>query len=169
VNEDKREILDKLRAEYASWEATLAGLSEAQATRSYVEGVSLKDELAHLWAWQQISRAHVRAAVQGRTPAYPTWPTQIVPGDEGDLDAINAWIQTTYGDQSWARIYADWRAGFQDFLVLIEAVDADALFAPGHYAWLNGFRLVDVLIGSYEHHQEHREELLVRLDADRAS
>ena len=162
-SDNKAEILTKLRDEFAHWEALLPTLSAAQIMTPRAGAMTLKDELAHLWAWQQISRAHVRAASAEQLPVYPTWPVEIVPVDEGDLTMINDWIMLTYRDQPWPRVYADWRAGFADFLAVSEALPHEALFTAGKYIWLGDHRLVDVLLGSYDHHLEHRTDLMAWL------
>ena len=44
-----------------------------------------------------------------------------------------------------------------------EALAEPTLLDASRYAWLNGYSLADVLLGSYDHHQEHLEKLLARL------
>jgi hypothetical protein len=56
-------------------------------------------------------------------------------------------------------VYQDWRAGFQRFLELGAAIPETDLVSVGRYAWLEGYALIAVLQGSYEHHQEHAEYL----------
>lgn len=47
----KDEILAKLRAEFAAWNAIFPTLSEAQVTQSRADAITIKDKIAHLWAW----------------------------------------------------------------------------------------------------------------------
>ena len=49
------------------------------------------------------------------------------------------------------------------FASAVSLAIVSVLLDAGCYAWLNGYALADVLLGSYEHHQEHLEKLLARL------
>ena len=64
---------------------------------------------------------------------------------------------------TWTQIYTQWRTAFSHFLELGAALPEPALLDASRYAWLNGYSLADVLLGSYDHHQEHLEKLLARL------
>ena len=49
------------------WELLLASLSEKQLTDSNLpSNLSVKDVIAHLWAWQQLSVARAEAALHGQ-------------------------------------------------------------------------------------------------------
>ena len=57
----KEHILAALREEFEGWQVLLAGLSEEQITAPRQgEDWSLKDDMMHLWAWQQRSIAAFR-------------------------------------------------------------------------------------------------------------
>ncbi len=158
----KKELLDPLRAEYNRWEELLAGLSEAQIVdRSLPSGLSIKDVIAHLWAWQQISIARMEAALHYKDPVLPRFYGTDDPDAEENRERINAWIHQTCLDKPWPQVHDDWRAGFIYFLKLGEQIPDKDLFDPGKYAWLGGLPLSVVLTGSYEHHHlEHLEPLL---------
>jgi hypothetical protein len=157
---DKQQALTALREEFNRWEARLASLNEAQITAAQLpEHWSIKDVIAHLRAWQQRSIARLEAAQMGRGPAYPKWPEQFDPEAEGQPHDLNAWLYEQTRNQPWSRVYADWRAGFLRFLELAAALPENDLLKVGAYPWLEGYALIDVLQGSYEHHQEHAEYL----------
>lgn len=165
---DKQQLLTLLREELDTWEALLAGLSEAELTAPRLpDPWSIKDDLAHLMAWQQRSIIRVEAALQNRQPAFPGWPTSADTDD--DPLETNAWIYAQYRDQSWAQVYAAWRAGFLRLIELADAVPERDLLDPGKYAWLDGEPLAIVLEGTYEHHQiDHLEPLQRWLEQRRA-
>ncbi len=55
-------ILAALREQFNRWQELLAGLSDEQITAPHFDDDwSIKDVMAHLWAWQQISIARVQA------------------------------------------------------------------------------------------------------------
>ena len=157
---DKQDILTALREEFNRWEALLAGLSEQQITAPQLsDGWSIKDVIAHLRAWQQRSIARLEAALFDRAPAYPAWPAQLDPEEEGQPHDLNAWLYAAYRDQPWPSVYRDWREGFLRFLELGQKIPESDLLAVGRYTWLEGYPLIAVLQGSYEHHREHAENL----------
>src|SRR5512142_2287421 len=112
----KQELLISLRDELTRWEKLLGRLSEGQITaRELPGGLSVKDVVAHLWAWQQLSIARLEAARQGRTPHFPLEPAGPDPDVEENLDRINAWIHESNLARPWADVHRDWHAGFTRF------------------------------------------------------
>ena len=156
---DKQQLLTTVRAEYDRWQTALNSLDEAQLTRRTLPAdLSIKDVIAHLHAWQQISIARLEAAIAGREPVLPDWLEGRKPDSEENLEAINAAIRAVYFDQPWPLVYGAWRTGFLHFLDLAAAIPPSDLFDTRRYAWLNGYSLADVLQGSYEHHHDEHGE-----------
>lgn len=162
---EKRQILKKLKEEFNRWEALLASLSEEQiTTRHLPANLSIKDVIAHLRAWQQVSIARLEAAQLGQEPVFPGWLAGMDPESEQHLDQINARIHETYREQPWSRVYHDWRDGYLRFLELGEQIPEDEIMDTEKYPWLKGYALYAVLQGSYEHHHiDHLEPLLAWL------
>jgi hypothetical protein len=164
---DKKQILGMLEEVFNRWEELLAGMSEEQATaRNLPSNWSVKDVIAHLWAWQQRSVARQEAAVRNKEPRYPEWPERFDPDPEEDVDQTNAWIYETYRDKPWPSVYGDWREGFLRLLELAEQVPEKDLLDAGRYAWMGGYPLAASLQGTHEHHEEHLEQLLAWLGRD---
>jgi hypothetical protein len=153
-----------LREEFDHWESVLASLTETQITTApQASELSIKDELAHLWAWQQRSIARLEAGLHNTQPRMPSWLPGVDPESESNTDAINAQIYETFRDRPWAAVYEQWRSGFLHFLAISEQLPEPALLDASRYGWLSGYSLADVLLGTYDHHQEHLEKLLARL------
>ncbi len=165
---DKKQILATLKKEFNLWEELLASMSEEQITTPQLpSNLSIKDVVAHLWAWQQLSIARMEAALHNREPAFSRWPAGLNPDSEDDLDQINAWIYETHREQPWASVHRDWREGFLRFLELGEAIPEKDLLDAGRYPWMEGQPLSLILLNSYgHHHEEHLEPLLARLRQD---
>jgi hypothetical protein len=160
----KTHMLAALREEFEHWEKMLASLREEQITTAPQPGeLSIKDEVAHLWAWQQRSIARLEAALNNTVPKMPEWLPEITGDGEEDTDQINARIYATYQNRSWSEVYRQWRAGFLRLLELGAMLPEPALLDSSRYAWLGGYSLANVLLGTYDHHQEHLEKLLARL------
>lgn len=162
---DKHQTLTTLRAEFNRWEELLATLSEEQiSTPLLPSSWSIKDVIAHLWAWQQRSIARLEAALLDSEPEFPNWPADLDPEPAGQPHQVNAWIYETYREQPWSSIHGNWREGFLRLLELGEAIPEEDLLEPGRYSWLEGQPLSFILQASYgHHHEEHFKPLLARL------
>ncbi len=136
---DKKGVLKSLRDEFNRWEALLASMSEAQITAPrQPSGWSVKDVIAHLRAWQQVSIARVEAALHDALPAMPDWTAGKYPDDEGHLEQFNATIHAASRDTTWPRVHQLWRDGFLRFLALSEAVPEHDMLAVDRYSWIEG-------------------------------
>ena len=151
----KQELLTLLKEEFARWDELLSSLSEERLTAPYLPGgLSIKDVVAHLMAWQQRSIARVQAAQRHTEPVLPAWPSHLSPDQDEDLDAINAWIYSNHKDEPWSIVYTSWRSGFRKFIELSESLPEDDLLTPGRFPWMGEYLLAGVLLGSFEHHRE---------------
>ena len=159
--ESKQELLAALRDVFDRWDGLLWRLSEEQiVARQLPSDLSIKDVVAHLAAWQQLSIARLAAALHNRELDFHLGPPELNPADE-NLEAVNGWIHRTYLDWPWSDVYRDWKEGFLRFLEMAEAIPERELLQVGKYAWLGELSLAAVLRGSYEHHQEEHYEPLV--------
>ena len=155
---DKTQMLTMLKEEFKTWETLLANLGEAQIMTPLQPGeMSIKDTMAHLMTWQQLSIARLEAGLRGSEPVLPDWPENLDAEPDGEPHDMNPWIYETHQDESWATVYQAWRTGFLRFLELGEAIPERDLMEVDKYPWLEGYALFAVLEGSYGHHQEHYE------------
>jgi len=162
-------ILAALSEQFDRWEELLTAMSEEQITTSLLPSHwALKDVIAHLRAWQQRSIARLEAALLDREPEFPTWLPDLDPDSEDSTDQVNAWIYETYRDLPWSTVYQNWREGFLRFLELGQGISEKDLLDGGRYRWLAGYPLALILLGSYDHHQEHRDKLLAWLGNHRS-
>jgi len=161
---DKKQMLTMLKEEFGRWEELLAGLTEAQITApSLPASWSIKDVVAHLMAWQQVSITRLEAARRNQEPVFPGWLAGLDPESEKALDQFNGRIYETHRAQPWSRVYQDWRDGFLRFLKLAEEIPEDELLDREKYPWLKGYALLAVLQGCYEHHHDdHLQPLLAQ-------
>jgi hypothetical protein len=156
----KEHILAALKDQFDSWEMLLAGLSEEQITAPQFElDWSIKDVMAHLWAWQQISIARLEAGVLKQEPKYPEWIVKSAENWEEDADKVNALTLETQHHKPWAEIHQNWKNGFLRFLDLGNKLSERDLLDGDRYPWLKGYSLAFILVASYDHHQEHLEKL----------
>lgn len=157
---EKEQILQLLEEEYQTWVNLLDNLTEEKITSIQFDGMSIKDKLSHLWAWQQRSIARLKAALYNQKPVFPVWSEGLNAESEEDLDKVNGWIFDTLRDKPWRDVYADWKTGFQQLIALGKQIAEKDLMEIGKYAWLEDHSLCEVLSGSWEHHHvDHLEQL----------
>jgi hypothetical protein len=156
----KEHILAALQEQFESWEELLAGLSKEQINAPRFDfDWSIKDVMAHLWAWQQISLARMQAGVRDREPEYPDWILDIGEDWEEDSDRVNAVTFDRNHEKTWSEVYQNWKNGFLRFLKLGTKIPERDLLDGDRYPWLKGYSLAFILVASYDHHQEHLEKL----------
>lgn len=156
-NVSKKQLLSLLNDEFNLWDERLANLSEEQiGASSLPNGWTVKDLMAHLMAWEQLTIARLEAARLNKEPMTPEW----VKGVNLDLEEtlklkhLNAQIDDLYKDESWEIIYQGWKTNFLNVLALAEETPETALLEKEKYPWLKGYSLMTNLTGVYEHHHE---------------
>jgi hypothetical protein len=162
----KEHILAALREQFERWEQLLANLTDDQILDARFDlAWSIKDVVAHLWAWQQISIARMEGGMQNREPELPKWIVDSIENWEQDANSVNALTYEAQHDKPWSDIHEIWRNGFLRFLEVGEKIPERDLLDGDRYGWLNGYNLAAILIASYDHHQEHLEKLNAALRA----
>jgi hypothetical protein len=157
----KVELIATARAMADSWESFLNGLGQAQLTASGSYAVwSVRDVVAHLNAWQQLSIARLQASLSNGEPQMPGWVQGRDPDLEELTEEFNQRIYQAGCRLSWQASCQDWKNGSLYFLELAEAIPPENLFASGRFPWLKGYPLAAVVEGWVGHHREHLDALL---------
>jgi hypothetical protein len=156
----KHHLLSALRAEFERCEKLLASLGEEEITSPLAPSTwTIKDVIAHLWAWQHRSIARVQPAQIDREPEFPNWPTEFDPDGGDGPDQVNAWIYESHRYEPWSSVHCKWHEGFQQFLEAANAISEEDLLETS-YPWMQGYPLYTVLVSSCAHHHvEHFEPL----------
>lgn len=162
--QNKQQILDGLTDIFNAWQQLLSGLAEEQVHIPLEPSTwTIKDNVAHLWSWQQASVARMEAALEDRPPVYPAWWLQRLPDPNEDVDQTNALLYDLSKDKPWQQVYDDWKSQFAHYLVLAARIPEKDLLQPGRYPWMGKYAIADSATGSMEHHQEHYEGLVAWL------
>jgi hypothetical protein len=157
---DKTHILFQLKQVFTQWQDLLASLDEEQMTTPLTSSDwTVKDIMAHMWAWQQGSVARMEAALRDKQPTYPDWWLANGPDPEVDIDRTNAWIYQANRERSWESVYTHWKDQFRRYIDLTNSLAESDLLTPGHYTWMGSYAIADSCLGSIEHHQEHIDAL----------
>jgi hypothetical protein len=160
----KEHILSALREQFEAWEQLLAKLPEEEITAPKFDlDWSIKDVIAHLWSWQQISIARMDGGLYNQQPRLPAWITDAVENWEENPDQVNALTFETQHQKPWPEIHQNWKIGFLHFIQLGSAIPERDLLDTDQYPWLKGYSLAFILVASYDHHQEHLNKLIPKL------
>ena len=74
----KAEVLDTVKQRFEAWETLLGSLTGPQLTTTIPKlGTSIKEIMAHLYAWQQVSIARLEGGLYHRNPVYPQVPPEF--------------------------------------------------------------------------------------------
>jgi hypothetical protein len=156
----KEHILTALREQFDRWEELLASLSDEQITTPRFDlDWPIKDVMAHLWGWQQISIARMEGGLHDREPEFPKWVMELQGVWEEDANQTNARIYEINHEKPWTEVHQNWRDGFQKFLELGDKISERDLLDGDKYPWLKEHSLAFILVASYDHHQEHFEKM----------
>src|SRR4030042_6317791 len=133
INMDgKGQILTQLSQVYHAWEELLASLLKEQIIEPALpDEWSIKDKIAHLWSWQQVSVARMEAALTDKEPVYPAWWELFGPDPEENVDRTNSWLFDASREKSWSKVYAEWKAQFQHYLEVTSQVAEEDLLGLG--------------------------------------
>ena len=146
----KQQLLEQTERHYASLQDLLAPLTPEQLIAPGVVGDwSVKDVLAHLFAWQQMCLGWYRAGQQGETPVTPfekyNWR---------QTPELNQEIYETHRDWALDRVRADFEASHAETLAAIQAMTDAELFEKGFYAWTRTSTLGSYLTSATSSHYE---------------
>lgn len=157
---DKGQILIQLKLVFTQWQDLLASLNQEQINHQATPtNWTIKDIVAHMWAWQQGSVARMQAALQDRQPAYPDWWLANGPDPEKDLDRTNAYIYQENRDKPWDSVFSLWKGQFQRYIELTASLTEKDLLTPGRFTWMGTYAIADSCLSSIWHHQEHLDAL----------
>jgi hypothetical protein len=157
----KSHILKAMEGQLDRWKILIEGITEGQSSSAdRPRNRSIPDIMAHLMAWQQISIARMEAAQHDREPEYPRWVITSGADWEENTDRTNTVIFDLFHGEPWTNVYENWWRGYRQLLSLGAKISERDLLDSSRYPWLSGYPLVMVLLGSYDHHQEHYRELL---------
>jgi tetratricopeptide (TPR) repeat protein len=119
--------------------------SDADKYSGTWEQWSLKDELAHVVAWQLNALARIAALIHAETAP-----------DFSDYEKINRAIYDTNRDRTLADIAAEGDRAYADFVALIRSLPADDLAQPARFSDQEPHSLVEQIMGNgYEHPVVH--------------
>jgi uncharacterized protein (TIGR03083 family) len=142
----KAELIEKVRAARAEWEALLAQIDpEHMGEPGVTSDWSVKDIVAHIGFWERSVLDGLRTGERGL---------------QGEVDEINERVFRTNRDRPLDQVLAEAREIYRDLLAAIEALPEDAPTAPYRFTWTGGRPVWVVIAGNtYWHYPEHGESI----------
>ena len=160
---DKAELLARIDLEWSRLERAFSALSDAQLEVIDEGGWSVKDNLAHLTAWEQL----MRLAYLGNLPAHKAMQVDREVYESLDEDGLNEVIRQRNHDRLASEVIADLRRTHQQVLADLNSRSFTDLMAPLYDDDPDQRPVLGWVIGNtYEHYREHRlniEKLVHRL------
>jgi len=150
---NKAELLASIQAGYEQFAALLTSLRVEQMSTPGVNGSwSIKDNLAHLSAWQNYQAARLEGIPAGAEPSDPT------SGLETE-DEINEYFYQQYKARPVEAVLADFRSSYQRVLAATQALSWEALTSP--FPWYdNDVPVVAYTIGNTTGHYKAHSEII---------
>ena len=156
---DKADLLGRIQREWDALQEVVNQLSEERLAAPGAGGWSVKDNLAHITAWEQFMLLY---HLQGHPP-HEVMQVDAVTMDAVDEDGLNDILYRRNKDRSIAEVLADFHRSHQQVVAFLEQMPFADLMRP-HYPGDPPARpLINWVIGNtYEHYQEHRANIQAR-------
>ena len=160
----KTELIERMRAGRAEWDALIAQIPESARTEpALTGGWSVKDLIAHVAAYEHWTAAQIRAANEGRAPTdRELYGVEEMPADpEGwDLDRQNAAIYAQYQEMPLADVMTFSSQAFADLVAAVAAVSDEDIARTGAQTWTGDRTLLEIVPEQcYAHYEQHADEL----------
>lgn len=149
-------MLTDIQTEWVLFEQALNGLSDEQMLMPGVTGHwSVKDDLAHICAWEKVLLDRINGVLTGQPLQYPP-----IMNNE-DLELFNSHTYTENRERSLPSVLLEFRSLYTGLLTVLEALDEEALTRPVPWDWASDdLRLWHIIIANTsDHYREHRLEV----------
>ena len=124
----KQQLLDDIVKERQALEDLLASIPEGDKTIEVVDGMSVKDFLAHRTEWGRMMIRWYEDAKAGKTPAVPTEKYKW-----NQLKELNADIHERFKNTPLAEVEADFNEVHDKLYTLISNMSEDELLQKKYY------------------------------------
>ena len=154
------EIITRIEQAMQRMVQAIAPLSPDQMLEPRLsDGQSVKDVLAHLTWWDQWLLFTLPADQNTtHTPITPPLVDQI-PSTDHWADEMNAKVYAYNQPRELSIIQAEFTATSNDLLQRVSQLSIDDLYNPDGLAAMIGRPVAPLILGIYEHYEEHAHEL----------
>ena len=151
--QDKAEFMQRIHDEWAALERVIGPLNDEQMSAPDTGGWSIKDNLAHLAAWEQFMRLHYLRGL----PAHEVLSIDEATFSRGDEDELNEILFQRNRNRSVSDILAEFRRSHEQVLADLEQSSFEDLMKQQYADDPEARPLMCwIIYNTYEHYQEHR-------------
>ena len=162
---DKPELMERIQREWAALGQAVGQLSDEQMSLPGTGGWSVKDNLAHLAAWEQFMLLHY---LRGR-PAHEVMQVDEATMETIDENGLNEILYRRNRDRSVSDVLADFRRSHQQVLAALEQMSYADLMKPRHPDDAEARPVIGWVMGNtYEHYREHRAAIQALIEHNRS-
>ncbi|MFN2543107.1 MAG: DinB family protein [Actinomycetota bacterium] len=145
------DFLNRIRSERARLDEVLSRIPDDSMTTAPDGGWSVKDQLAHLAAWQQMALMRLTGGDQDAVLGWTAEETR-----DKDIDAVNDRVFELNRDRSLEDVRGEFRGSFDQLCAAVERLDdaeLTSLWLPGSPD--RGTREQMIAANTFEHYEEH--------------
>jgi hypothetical protein len=155
---DKADLLARIQREWSALLRAIEGLTPEQMSVPDAGGWSIKDNLAHLAAWEQFMLLHY---LQGRPP-HEAMQIDAATMERLDENGINAVLFERNRHRPVANVLDGLRRSHEQVVAFLEQMSFSDLMKPRFPDDPQARPLIGWVIGNtYEHYQEHLRNIQV--------
>ncbi len=144
----KEDLLNTIPLERQKLISVLENLQDEQMTQPGVcENWSVKDILAHLYAWEQMVLSWYRAGVRGEIVKTPAEDLKW-----SETPILNQRIYEQYRDIPLSEMQKKFAESYAEIVSVIETIPEEALITPKFYAWTNTTTLLSYFVSATSSH-----------------
>lgn len=159
----KAELLAQSQTNFDQLLELVEALSEADRTEPGVNGAwSLKDVLAHLYAWHKMFFIWYEEGMSGGKAEMPA------PGYKwSDTPALNEAIYQRHKDEDFAQVLANLKASHTRMMQIVEGHSDEELFTKQRYKWTGSTSVGSYAISAASSHYQWALDLIKKWNKQR--
>ena len=156
VPKDKADLMERIQREWSALTQAIDKLSDEQMSVPGTGSWSIKDNLAHLAAWEQFMLLY---HLQGHPP-HEAMQVDEATLERLDEDGLNAILYERNRHRSVADVVSDLYRSHEQVLATLEQMTYADLMKPRYSDDPEARPIIGWVIGNtYEHYQEHRRAI----------
>ena len=161
IPNDKADLLARIQREWSALMRAIEGLPPEQMSVPDAGGWSIKDNLAHLTAWEQLMLLHY---LQGRPP-HEAMQIEAATFERLDENGTNAILFERNRNRSVAYVLDGLRRSHEQVLAFLGQMSFSDLMKPRFLDDPQARPVINWVIGNtYEHYQEHLHNIQAIVD-----
>ncbi|MFA6298332.1 MAG: ClbS/DfsB family four-helix bundle protein [Nocardioides sp.] len=153
----KQQLLDEIVTERAKLDVLLARIPDSAKDEAVVDGLTVKDLLAHRTEWARMTLSWYETAKAGGAPAVPSATYKW-----NQLPALNAEIRARFANASLDEIEGEYTRVHDLLLDTVTAMSEEELLTPHYYAFTGSTDLAAYVNGASAAHYRSARKCIAK-------